>query len=145
MSVRVAQTVDLEADGETEDRAVTSSSQNVPLASAELSIKPRDGYYVNGSGDQLQVSAAHVASFFFFSGTAHRAASARRTTSWRRSTRKPGQFTFTSSIPGLQPPANTAAQGTFTDATDMTLDATITWQGCTYHVTPTAFSFSLYG
>ena len=145
MSVRVAQTVDLEADGETEDRAVTSSSQNVPLASAELSIKPRDGYYVNGSGDQLQVSAAHVASFFFFSGTDSPCGVGPANNVMAPIDPQTGQFTFTSSIPGLQPPANTAAQGTFTDATDMTLDATITWQGCTYHVTPTAFSFSLYG
>jgi hypothetical protein len=42
-------------------------------------------------------------------------------------------------------PPTTTAQGTFTDPNDMTLDASIAWQGCTYHVTPTAFSFSLYG
>ena len=56
-----------------------------------------------------------------------------------------GRFSFTSSSPGVDPPIDTTAQGTFTDTTDMTLDATITRGDCRYHVTPTAFSFSLYG
>jgi hypothetical protein len=34
---------------------------------------------------------------------------------------------------------------TFSDATDMTLDASIVFGTCTYDVSPAAFSLSLYG
>jgi hypothetical protein len=145
VSVRVAQTVDLQSDGDNEDRALTSTSRSVPLASTELSVEPRDGYYVNGNGDRLQVSAAHVVSFFFFSGTDSPCGIGPADNVMAPIDPQTGQFSFTSSGTDVQPPVNTAAQGTFTDNTDLTLDATITWQGCTYDVTPTAFSFSLYG
>ena len=56
-----------------------------------------------------------------------------------------GEFSFTSTNPQTNPPANTTAKGTFSDATDMTLDANIAYGSCTYDVSPTAFSFSLYG
>ena len=145
VSVRVVQTVDLDSDGDSEDRALTSTTQRVPLASAELSIEPRDGYYVNGAGDRLQTSAGYVTSFFFMSGTSSPCGVGPGNIVRAPIDPQTGEFSFTSTNPELQPPANTAAQGTFTDATDLTLDATVMWQGCTYHVTPTAFSFSLYG
>ena len=69
VSLRVAQTVDPESDGARDDRALTSTAQSVPLASTALSIEPGDGYFVNGVGDRLQMSAGHVVSYFFFSGT----------------------------------------------------------------------------
>ena len=56
-----------------------------------------------------------------------------------------GEFSFTSTNTQTNPPANTTAKGTFSDATDMTLDANIAYGSCTYDVSPTAFSFSLYG
>jgi hypothetical protein len=145
VSARVAQTVDLQSDGDSEDRAVASTSRSVPLASTELSIEPRDGYYVNGNGDRLQVGAGHVLDFFFFSGTTSPCGVGPADNVMAPIDPQTGQFSFTSSSADLQPPVSTTAQGTFTDTTDMTLDATVTWQGCTYHVTPTAFSFSLYG
>ena len=46
VSVRVAQTVDLDSNGDSEDRAQTSTTRRVPLARPEVSIEPRDGYYV---------------------------------------------------------------------------------------------------
>ena len=54
---------------QSEDRALTSTARSVPLVSTHISIEPSDGYYVNGAGDRLQVTAGHVVSFFFFSGT----------------------------------------------------------------------------
>jgi len=41
------------------------------------------------------------------------------------------------------PPINTTARGTFTDTTDLTLDASLMVGSCTYDVAPTAFSFLL--
>jgi hypothetical protein len=145
VSVRVVQSVDLQSDGDNEDRAVTSTSRRVPLTSTALSIEPRDGYYVNGAGDRLQVSAGHVISFFFFSGTDSPCGIGPADNVNAPIDPQTGQFSFTSSNGDVQPPVSTAAQGTFTDTTDMTLDASVMWQGCTYDVTPTAFSFSLYG
>ena len=43
MSVRVQQTIDLDSDGDSDDRALTSAMRNVPLARPALSIEPSDG------------------------------------------------------------------------------------------------------
>ena len=55
-----------------------------------------------------------------------------------------GHFSFSDSNPETEPPIDTTADGTFSDAGDLNLNAAITWGGCTYNVVPTAFSFSLY-
>jgi hypothetical protein len=145
VSVRVVQTVDLDSDGDSEDRALTSATRSVPLARPELSIEPGDGYYVNGAGDSLQVRAGYVISFFFMSGTSSPCGVGPANIVQAPIDPQTGEFSFTSTNPELQPPANTTAKGTFTDATDMTLQASIAFGGCTYDVSPTAFSFSLYG
>ena len=54
VSLRVAQTVDLQATVQSEDRALTSTARSVPLVSTQLSIEPSDGYYVNGAGDRCR-------------------------------------------------------------------------------------------
>jgi len=145
VSVRVAQTVDLDSDGDTEDRALTSTTRSVPLARPELSIEPRDGDYENGANDSLEVSAGYVTSFFFMSGTNSPCGIGPANEVRAPIDPQTGDFSFTSTNPVTDPPANTTAKGTFNDATDLTLDASIAFGGCTYDVSPTAFSFSLYG
>jgi hypothetical protein len=145
VSVRVVQTVDLDSDGDSEDRALTSTTQRVPLARPELSIEPRDGDYENGAGDSLRVSGGYVVSFFFFSGTSSPCGIGPANNVQAPIDPQTGEFSFTSTNPQTDPPANTTAKGTFSDATDMTLDATIAYGSCTYDVSPTAFSFLLFG
>jgi hypothetical protein len=143
VSVRVAQTVDLRSDGERDDSAVTSTTRSVPLASPRLSIEPGDGYFVNGVGDELQVSAGHIVSYFFFSGTSSPCGDGPGNVLSAPIDPQTGQFSFTSTIPDST--TSVSARGTFTDADDMTLDASINTGSCVYNVVPTAFSFSLYG
>jgi hypothetical protein len=141
--VRVAQTVDLQSDGDRDDAALTSTAQSVPLASPQLSIEPGDGYFVNGAGDELQVSAGHIVSYFFFSGTSSPCGDGPANVLSAPIDPQTGQFSFTSTIPDST--TSVSARGTFTDANDMTLDASINTGSCVYNVVPTAFSFSLYG
>jgi hypothetical protein len=143
VSVRVAQTVDLDSDGDSEDRALTSTTRRVPLARPQISIEPRDGDYENGAGDSLEVSGGYVVSFFFMSGTSSPCGIGPANTVRAPIDPQTGQFSFTSTNPQTDPPATTTAKGTFSDATDLTLDASIAYGSCTYDVSPTAFSFLL--
>src|SRR5215211_7399646 len=71
VSVRVAQTVDLDSDGDSEDRAVASTARSVPLASPATAIVPDDGWYVNGNltEDRLLVEQGAVVQYNFPSTT----------------------------------------------------------------------------
>jgi hypothetical protein len=67
VSVRVAQTVDLDSDGDSEDQAVASTARSVPLASPATAIVPDDGWYVNGTTteDRLLVEQGAVVQYNF--------------------------------------------------------------------------------
>jgi hypothetical protein len=67
VSVRVAQAVDLDSDGDSEDRAVATTARSVPLASPATAIVPDDGWYVNGNltEDRLRVEQGAVVEFNF--------------------------------------------------------------------------------
>ena len=54
-----------------------------------------------------------------------------------------GEFSFTSSNQQISPPVSVAAMGTFSDNTDTSLDASVTFGSCIYDVSPAAFSFTL--
>jgi len=70
VSVRVAQTVDLDSDGDSEDQAVATTA-SVPLASPTTAIEPDDGWYVNGNTteDRLRVEQGAVVQYEFPSVT----------------------------------------------------------------------------
>ena len=67
VSVRVAQTVDLDSDGDSEDQAVATTARSVPLASPATAIVPDDGWYVNGNltEDRLLVEQGAVVQYNF--------------------------------------------------------------------------------
>ena len=71
VSVRVAQTVDLDSDGDGEDQAVATTARSVPLASPTTAIVPDDGWYVNGNTteDRLRVEQGAVVQYEFPSVT----------------------------------------------------------------------------
>jgi hypothetical protein len=47
VSVRVTQTLDLDSDGDREDRALATTTRNVPLVPPATAIEPPDGKYVD--------------------------------------------------------------------------------------------------
>ena len=66
VSLRVAQTLDLDSDGDREDRALATTTRNVPLARPATTIEPEDGTYVSAqNGDSLQVSGGAVTYYDF--------------------------------------------------------------------------------
>jgi hypothetical protein len=66
LSLRVAQTLDLNSDGDREDRALATTSRAVQLARPATSIEPEDGTYTGTpSGDSLQVSGGAVTHYTF--------------------------------------------------------------------------------
>ena len=71
VSVRVAQAIDLDSDGDSEDRSVATTARSVPLASPASAIVPSDGWYVNGNTteDRLRVEQGAVVEFNFPSAT----------------------------------------------------------------------------
>jgi hypothetical protein len=145
VSVSLVQTVDLDSDGDSEDRARAAAVRRVPLARPAVSIEPRDGYFVNGAGDNLLVSGGKVVAFVFSSGTASPCGVGPADYASAPIDPQTGMFSFNiTTTAGLTPPVNTTAQGTFTDTLSLTLDADVNWSGCTYHV-PNSFSWSPIG
>ena len=146
VSARVAQTVDLDSDGDIEDRALTSATRRVRLARPETSIEPRDGGYENSANDSLQVSAGYVVSFSFISGTSSPCGVGPANNVQAPIDPQTGQFSFNSTNTRRRGPSiNTTAKGTFGDNTDLELDASVTIAGCVYDVSPINFSFLLFG
>jgi hypothetical protein len=71
VSLRVAQTVDLNSDGDHEDRALATTTRNVPLARPAVSIEAKDGYYSSTlpqTYDHMQVYKGAVTQYGFVSG-----------------------------------------------------------------------------
>jgi hypothetical protein len=60
VSVRMAQTVDLDSDGDSEDRALTSTTRTLPLATTAIAIVPTDGWYVGDSMNRFLVEQGSV-------------------------------------------------------------------------------------
>ena len=133
------QTVDLDSDGDNEDRALTSSSRSVSLARPATSIEPTEGYYVSllNDTDDLDVANGAVTGYSLLSGTsvgcyigpANEANQIKAPVDPQT-----GQFSFTdTSGPYISPTVTTTVQGTFTSSSEATFDtATIEWGSCTY-------------
>jgi hypothetical protein len=60
VSVRMAQTVYLDSGGGREDRALTSTTRTLPLATAATAIVPTDGWYVGDSKNRFLVEQGSV-------------------------------------------------------------------------------------
>ena len=66
VSLRVAQTLDLDSDGDREDRALAATTRTVPLARPAATIEPKDGKYVSAvNDDSIQVSQGAVTHYTF--------------------------------------------------------------------------------
>jgi hypothetical protein len=146
VSVSVAQTVDLDSDGGSEDRARAAATRQVALARPATSIEPRDGDFVNGASDRLQVAGGKVVSYFFFSGTGSPCGVGPSDNVSAPIDPQTGNFSFNDTLSAvISPPVTTTAQGTFTDAQSMSLNADVNQGSCTYQVTPNTFFWSQYG
>ena len=73
VSLRVAQTLDLDSDGDREDRALATTTRAVQLARPATTIEPADGEYVSAlpnNSDGLRVSQGAVTHYVFgFAGS----------------------------------------------------------------------------
>jgi hypothetical protein len=68
VSLRVAQTLDLDSDGDREDRALATTTRAVQLARPATTIEPADGEYISilpNNSDSLQVSHGAVTHYVF--------------------------------------------------------------------------------
>jgi hypothetical protein len=67
VALRVAQTLDLDSNRDREDRALATTTRNVPLARSATTIEPADGEYVSAdNGDSIQVLNGAVTFYNFF-------------------------------------------------------------------------------
>jgi hypothetical protein len=144
VSVRVAQRVDLDSDGHSEDRALAATTRRVLVARPAISIEPRDGYFVNSARnsftDLLQVAGGHVVYYSFVPlvespcgvGPAHHVSAPIDP--------QTGLFSFADTTNFSDPPVTVTAQGDFRDATSLVLLANVTVGGCTARVEPSSFS-----
>ena len=60
VSVRMSQTVDVDSDGDTEDRQTTAALRTVPVATPATAIVPTDGWYIGDSQNRFLVEAGSV-------------------------------------------------------------------------------------
>ena len=144
VSVRVAQKVDFDSDGDSEDRASAATTRRVLVARPAISIEPRDGYFVNstnaGFTDLLEVAGGHVVYYGFVPlvespcgvGPANHVSAPIDP--------QTGLFSFTDTTHFGDPPVTVTAQGDFRDATSLVLLANMTVGGCTARVEPSSFS-----
>lgn len=141
VSVRAAQRVDLDSDGDAEDRALASTTRRVSLARRATSIEPPDGRYQSTPGDWLDVAGGHVVGYFFLSGTASPCGVGPAGRVSAPIDPQTGLFSFANTGRWSNPPVTTTAQGDFRDNTSLVLLANISRAGCTYRVQPSSFSF----
>ena len=139
VAIRVVQTVDLDSDGDNEDRALATASRSVPLARPATTIEPTEGSYVSlvNDTDDVDVANGAVTGYSLLSGMsvgcyigpANEANEIKAPVDPQT-----GQFSFTDvSGPYVSPTVTVTVQGTFTSSTEATFNtATIQWGGCTY-------------
>ena len=142
VSVRATQRVDLDSDGDSEDRVLASTTRRVALARPANSIEPDDGYYQSNAGDFLLVGGGHVIQFSFVSAIRSPCAAGPGGPASAPIDPQTGLFSFVSTFNGTTPPVKTTAQGDFRDATSMVLLADVSRGDCTYRVEPSSFSFA---
>jgi hypothetical protein len=139
VSIRVVQSVDLDSDGDSEDRALATTSRSVPLARPATSIEPAEGYYVSlvNDTDDLDVANGAVTGYSLLSGSS--VGCDIGPANENNQIKAPvdpqtGQFSFTdTSGPYISPTVTTTVQGTFTSSSEATFNtATIEWGTCTY-------------
>ena len=121
VSLRVAQTLDLDSDGDREDRALATTSRAVPLARPATSIEPEDGKYVSAvNSDSIEVSKGAV-THYTFGGSCPAEDKVHAPIS-----PSDGTFLFVDSSPTTEPKlfATVAGQGRFTSNTGVELDIT---------------------
>jgi hypothetical protein len=128
VSLSVTQTVDVDADGKSDDRAAVAASRRVALATPATTIEPKDGRYQSpdNPNDYLQVATGQVVHFFFWSainGPCHAGPGADVQAPIDPQT---GRFSFTRTVD----PFSVAADGRFRNATSALLNATITSSSC---------------
>jgi hypothetical protein len=132
VSLRVAQTVDLDSDGHNEQRTLAAATRNIALATPTTTIEPKDGRYqnVDSANDYLRVAGGQVVHFFFMSATDGPCRVGPGDDIQAPIDPQTGLFSFATTAPGGDPPVTTTVEGRFRDAKSSVVDATISWKSC---------------
>jgi hypothetical protein len=133
VSLRVAQTVDVDSDGDNDDRAGAATTRRVALATPANTIEPKDGRYQNldSATDYLRVAGGQVVHYFFLASLSPCGFGPADNVQAPIDPQT-GQFSFADTVPGAGPPATTVVNGRFRDTTSSVVDAAITSNDCTY-------------
>jgi hypothetical protein len=132
VSARASQTLDLDSDGRSDDRSVRSTRRSVTLARPAISIEPLDGDYLNSVQDTITVAGGYVTHYGFLSGTGSPCAAGPADSVIAPIDPQTGLFSFTDT-PSFAP-ITTTVQGDFQNTTTLVVDATVSFNGCTYRV-----------
>jgi hypothetical protein len=132
--VSVSQTVDLDSDGDAEERAAVAATRRVALATPATTIEPKDGRYqnVDTGTDYLRVAGGQVVHYFFLA-TASPCGVGPADDVQAPIDPQTGEFSFGDTVPGVDPAVTTFVEGRFRNATSSVVDAAITAHDCTYH------------
>jgi hypothetical protein len=133
VSLRVAQTVDVDSDGDNDDRAGAATTRRVELATPANTIEPKDGRYQNldSATDYLRVAGGQVVHYFFLASLSPCGVGPADNVHAPIDPQT-GQFSFANTAPGADPPVTTVVNGRFRDTTSSVVDAAITSGDCTY-------------
>jgi hypothetical protein len=137
VALRVSQALDVDADGDAEERAAIASARSVALATPATTIEPKDGQYQSTAGDVIDVLQGHVTGFFFITGTDSPCGVGPADQTYAPIDPQTGIFGVTSKNEGYGPTTVTEVSGYFKDDQDAVVAATITNLGdnCQYSIT----------
>jgi hypothetical protein len=137
VSLRAAQTVDLDSDGHNEQRTRAAATRTVTLATPTTTIEPKDGQYQNTANDSIDVSGGYVTSFGFLSATDGPCGVGPGDEVYAPIDPQTGLFGFTSRLEGYGPTTLTNVNGEFTGDQKATVFATISVDNtnCSYNIT----------
>jgi hypothetical protein len=125
VSLSVAQTVDLDSDGDAEERAAIAATRRVALATPATLIQPKDGSYNNTPGDLLNVNGGYITGYGFVSATDGPCRVGPGNEAYAPIDPQTGRFGFLDKLEGYGPTTDVGVNGRFTDDKNATVFATI--------------------
>jgi hypothetical protein len=142
VSLRAVQTVDLDSDGDAEERAAVAATRRVALATPPATIEPQDGSYINRSDDALTVKGGSVTGLRLMSTVSGPCGLGACTEVSAPVDPQTGVFGFTSKV--TAPEIDVSVQGVFNTTTSPTVFAQISVpsSNCFANLTDNFFNLS---
>jgi hypothetical protein len=141
VSLRAVQTVDLDSDGDAEERAAVAATRRVALATPPATIEPADGSYINRSDDAVTVKGGSVTGVRLMSTVSGPCRLGACTEVSAPIDPQRGIFAFESK--GTAPAVDVSVQGVFNTTTNATVFAQINVpsDNCFAQITDNFFNF----